>query len=204
MELIALLINKDMALFILEWDFFLFQLINKGLANPVFDVVFNAVTFLGRIPLVFVPLWIVFMILGKSQDRLIGLMMILVLVLSDALPTYVLKPLFARLRPLFELEGVRVLSAVSNQISQYGFPSNHASNIFAICSFLFLHYRNKILFITLLIISCGVCFSRIYAGVHYPLDVLAGAALGLGVGWLVYWMQAQYESWRYSKTVSQS
>jgi undecaprenyl-diphosphatase len=64
----------------------------------------------------------------------------------------------------------------------FSFPSSHATNIFAAMAWLSLHYRRHLpLF---MIIALLVSYSRIYVGVHYPLDVIGGACLGTSVAFL--------------------
>jgi undecaprenyl-diphosphatase len=66
----------------------------------------------------------------------------------------------------------------------YGFISSHASNSFAITSFLWIIFgknRNQ-LKIILLIWATIMIYSRIYLGVHYPGDVIAGAIWGMIIG----------------------
>ena len=60
------------------------------------------------------------------------------------------------------------------------FPSGHAATSFACAATLapFVSRRGQIV---LYVLAAGIAYSRVYVGVHYPLDVLAGAAIGLGV-----------------------
>jgi undecaprenyl-diphosphatase len=67
----------------------------------------------------------------------------------------------------------------------YGFISSHAANTFAIAVFLALLFKRKVFTISIIIWASIVSFSRIYLGVHYPGDVLCGAILGTGLGFLI-------------------
>lgn len=113
----------------------------------------------------------------------------LVILCSDQLSAHVCKPLFHRLRPCFnpEFEGmVHLPKGLPG--GRYGFVSSHAANTFAVATFLTAALRKGYrsigwwLFAWALISS----YSRIYTGVHYPGDVLAGAVLGILVG-LIIW-----------------
>lgn len=113
----------------------------------------------------------------------------LVILCSDQLSAHVCKPLSHRLRPCFnpELEGlVHLPKGLPG--GRYGFVSSHAANTFAVATFLTAALRKGYrsigwwLFAWALISS----YSRIYIGVHYPGDVLAGAVLGILVG-LIIW-----------------
>ncbi|MGK7344757.1 MAG: phosphatase PAP2 family protein [Candidatus Nitrospinota bacterium M3_3B_026] len=103
---------------------------------------------------------------------------LLAFVIGDALATHVLKPLFGRARPCAALEGVHLLVGCGGSLS---FPSNHAVNSMAIAAALGGVFR-PLLWLTLP--AAGfVMLSRVAVGVHYPSDVLAGGALGFGLGW---------------------
>lgn len=68
--------------------------------------------------------------------------------------------------------------------SDGSFPSNHTAAAFAISVSLFLHkYKWGI---PLIFISLAIGISRILGGVHYPLDILGGAAIGSIVAWITY------------------
>lgn len=70
----------------------------------------------------------------------------------------------------------------------YGFVSSHASNHFAIATFMagILGRRPPWAATLLLLWAAWVSYSRIYLGVHYPGDVLAGALYGALVGWIFF------------------
>jgi undecaprenyl-diphosphatase len=78
------------------------------------------------------------------------------------------------MRPCNALENVHLLVHCSKAFS---FPSSHATNIFTGMSILAFVYRR--LKVGLFGIAALVAYSRVYVGVHYPFDVLSGAALGI-------------------------
>ncbi|MEW6570872.1 MAG: glycosyltransferase family 39 protein [Nitrospirota bacterium] len=105
-----------------------------------------------------------------------------------------LKHFFERSRPCNELEGVRLLVGCGRSFSM---PSNHAVNAFAfaIPFYIFLRSRIRYVFVAL---AALVAFSRIYVGVHYPSDVVAGGVLGsclaFGIVSFYNWSHKRYES----------
>lgn len=99
--------------------------------------------------------------------------------LADFIASGILKDWVARPRPsrVPELEGV--LHLVNDYKSgRYGFVSSHAANTMA-CGLLFsLIWRKKITTISLMLWVAANCYSRMYLGVHYPLDILGGLIVG--------------------------
>ena len=171
---------------VLSLDQSLFRLINQDFSFFLFDIFFMGVTFLGEIPWVLGFVWLVLLLKGGPKERLFCLFVIPLILMSDLLPTYVLKPYFGRLRPFLSEEGVRLLIENPAEMSLYGFPSNHATNIFALATLVCLFYREKRIVLTSVIVAFLVGFSRIYVGVHFPLDVVFGGLLGTSLGFLVY------------------
>ncbi len=98
--------------------------------------------------------------------------------LTDLISSFLLKPNFARLRPCKEPE--LVIRIIDGCAGSMGFPSNHAANSMVICSLLFFTLPRPYAWLAFLI-PLVIGYSRIYLGVHYPTDVLAGFLVGFAV-----------------------
>ena len=109
---------------------------------------------------------------------LLGLTALLV-VATDQFSSGFCKPFFHRFRPSQEpsLDGF-VDMANSYKGSLYGFISGHATNTFAIATYFSLIFRNRRTSIILFIWAMMSSYSRIYLGLHYPGDILAGLLAG--------------------------
>ena len=109
--------------------------------------------------------------------------------LADFIASGILKQWVARPRPsrVPELEGV--LHLVNGYKSgRYGFVSSHAANTMA-CALLFsLIWRNRTATIGLMLWVAANCYSRMYLGVHYPLDILGGLMVGTVVAIVACWV----------------
>jgi undecaprenyl-diphosphatase len=165
---------------VLQWDESLFVLLNQHWISPFLDVVMPYLTDFDhwRIPVILVLLAV--LAKGNTQTRLGILFAILAVVVADQLVSSGIKPLFARPRPFHEIEGTRKLVGAFDT----SFPSAHAANTFAAGTFLALRFRRMRPWI--LAIPLAVSYSRVYVGVHYPLDVLVGAVVGAGIGFGFY------------------
>ena len=106
---------------------------------------------------------------------------------ADFIASGILKELVARPRPtrVPELEGM--LHLVNGYRSgRYGFVSSHAANTM-VCALLFsMIWRNKIATVGLMLWVAANCYSRMYLGVHYPLDILGGLMVGCLVAMTAY------------------
>ena len=116
-----------------------------------------------------------------KKTRSIGYLSSLSLAICSTLTNLLLKPYFARTRPYHLLN---TLVTLTHQPRDYSFPSGHTTAAFAVASILFFCCPKQY-GIPALIFAILVGFSRIYLGVHFPSDVIAGAFLGLFVG---YWL----------------
>ena len=127
-----------------------------------------------------VILMLLLAVFEKKQAPYLLLTLVLAVILADQLSSGVLKPLVGRLRPCKVLEGFRLLVPCGGR---WSFPSAHAANAAAVAVVLAGWYpRWRIAFGVLAFL---VGYSRIYVGVHYPLDVLGGWALGIVCGIVV-------------------
>ncbi|MBP5547942.1 MAG: phosphatase PAP2 family protein [Bacteroidales bacterium] len=146
---------------------------------------------------------IVFIFITLRKDRknwlwvLAGLA--LCFLLADQISNNAFKDGIQRLRPCYELEGVRMFH--TNKGGLYGFVSSHAANAFAVAVFLSLLYGHRIKSLPYLIIIWAVIvgYSRPYLGKHYPGDVICGALLGIGIGAMVYFVISKIKSKTASK-----
>lgn len=175
---------------ILDVDLELFRAVNAKVTSPFWDpfmVTLSAAWFWWSVT----ALVLIWALVNKRKTVTRALLLIAVAMgISDLVAFEILKPTFKRERPCRDLTDVRL---VDNRCGgDFGFPSNHAANGFAAVTVAWLvaqRYRQKTskLFPCSLISSAAlVAFSRVYLGVHYPLDVVVGALFGSMVGALCY------------------
>lgn len=164
---------NDFFQFFLSLDHHLFLLINVELANPLFDLIMPFITNKRNW---YIPIgisWILLLWKGGRKGRIVALLIVPVLILSDQASSSWIKPIFSRLRPCKTLENVRLLVPCG---SGYSFPSSHATNISAAFTIFIYFYRKYTAIWATIILLVGS--SRIFVGVHYPLDVLGGYLIG--------------------------
>jgi undecaprenyl-diphosphatase len=109
----------------------------------------------------------------------------LLIFMSDQISVHFFKEVFQRLRPCHEPDFIGMVHLVKGNCGgQFGFVSSHATNTFALAVFLSFVLGKKFkYFIPLILLWAAVIsYSRIYLGVHYPGDVIAGAILGASLG----------------------
>lgn len=122
---------------------------------------------------------------GGRRGRSAVLLALLAVALSDLVSSQVLKPVFDRLRPCFALPESTLLLA--RQARSGSFPSSHAANSFAAAVALF--GASRALGWAGLLLAGLISYSRVYLGVHYPSDSLAGALIGSSISLLLRWLR---------------
>ena len=118
-----------------------------------------------------------------------SLLFIAIMILIADQTANLFKDSFQRLRPCYNeslIDSVRLVKESCG--GKYGFFSAHASNSFSLAVFFGLLYKNRfryIIYISLLYASL-ISYSRIYLGVHFPLDILFGGVYGITIGLVVF------------------
>ena len=153
----------------------LFYLINHGCSNPVFDRLMPLVTFLGDGRFI-IALAVILVLIASRPKKMTGLLILAGLVISNFV-IRTLKGFFAEPRPFMALKDVHIL--VKELDKNHSLPSGHATLAFMAAVILASYFKRGYLFF---LIAIAICFSRVYVGVHYPADVLAGAVVGSIIG----------------------
>jgi membrane-associated phospholipid phosphatase len=170
---------------IIEWDQWLFIQLNSKLTNPFFD---DVMPFM-RMGLHWAPLYlflVVFVLINfKSKGAWWVLFFICTVALTDMGGTNIFKHNIERLRPCSDplfFDHVRLL--LNGCAGGYSFISNHAANHFGMATFFFVTFHSilkKWAWVAFLW-AAVIAYAQVYIGVHYPLDILAGALFGFIIG----------------------
>ena len=125
----------------------------------------------------------------KLSEVFYSLLFIAIMIAITDQTSNLFKDSFQRLRPCYNdslQDYVRLVKETCG--GKYGFFSAHASNSFSLAVFFGLIYRNKykfIIYITLFYASL-ISYSRVYLGVHFPLDIFFGSIYGIIIGLVIF------------------
>lgn len=175
--------------YLINLDTELFLTLN-GLHNPFWDSIMWF--FSGK--LTWLPLYLIlilFLIRKYRWDTIWWLVAIaLVVLIADQISSTIIKPMVERYRPSYDPMIKELVHTVNGHRGgrPYGFVSSHAANMFGIAVLLSYLYHNRWATTGLIIWATAVSYSRIYLGVHYPGDVICGAAIGIGAGIGVFFL----------------
>lgn len=171
---------------LINWDIQFFLWLNS-FHSPFWDTVMYYISEKET----WYPLYLLIIIYLFIQQRwkaFISLVFIAACVtMTDQGSVQLFKEVFQRLRPCHNPDINDMVHIVRDKCGGlYGFVSSHAANTFGVAFFLAFILKKRWFSISILFWATVVSYSRIYLGVHYPLDILGGAMLGAVVASILY------------------
>ena len=170
---------------ILSLDTELFVYLN-GLGSDTFDGLWLFITKqYSWIPLFLLLLYLIYNKLGAKQSVYLFLFVVILLVLTDQTAN-LFKNGFQRLRPCNNPEINSFVRIVQSRNS-FSFFSGHATSSMAVATFLYLIFKKDFKYFWLLFLWPLIfAYSRIYLGLHYPLDIISGYFCGALFAFLMF------------------
>ena len=159
-------------------DLAIFYFFNHTISTGFFDKFFSMVTNVNNWYITYIILLGLLFFKGGRVGKISVLGILILITITDQTSHKILKEFFERARPCNTLSDILTPLGCTGS---YSFPSNHAVNNFAAAAFftkLFPRYKS-VLFITASIVA----LSRVYLGLHYPSDIIAGAGIGFVFGY---------------------
>ncbi|MDG2865955.1 phosphatase PAP2 family protein, partial [Vibrio parahaemolyticus] len=163
-----------------KFDNYFFSIFNNKIKNSYFDKTMIYITNMGgAISNTIISFILIF--LGNNKIKLIGIELLIALFFSQIIVQF-LKRTLGRKRPYKVLDN---LNTYGIEMKDYSFPSGHTTASFCLATVFSLNipYLSVVFFI----FAGLVGISRIYLGVHYPSDVLAGIILGIISSFIVHY-----------------
>lgn len=170
-----------------QWDQWLFIQINSHQSNSFFDSVMPYL----RNSFYWSPLYLFLFLFVTMNFKGRGWWWVLVFLctvsLTDIVSSKILKETIERIRPCMDIDFMVNVRLLVNYCSGgYSFTSSHAANHFGMATFFFISFRHLFKKWTMLAFlwAAAISYAQIYVGVHYPFDILGGAAVGVFIGLL--------------------
>ena len=177
---------------ILRLDSKLFLYLNN-LGTSKFDIFWISLSKIEANILMYLFLILLYFYIQKIRPKLIYIfyfifVIALMITITDQ-GANIFKDSFKRLRPCYNESIIDSLRLVKENCGgKYGFFSAHASNSFSLAIFFGLLFINRIRYIIMITVVYAslISYSRIYLGVHYPIDIIFGGFFGIFVGFVMY------------------
>ena len=164
----------------LDGGFLLF--LQESVRNPILDNIIIFITSLGNGGMIWIVATIVLLIPKKTRKA--GIMSAVALLGSLIINNNIVKNIVQRPRPFVTFTDMQIIIPTP---SEFSFPSGHTSSSFAAAAVFYRHLPKK-LGLPAVILAGLIGFSRLYVGVHYPTDVIAGVLMGILLSYLAEYL----------------
>ena len=177
---------------ILKLDYKLFLFLNN-LGTTKFDAFWLSLSKIEANIVIYLFLIFLFFHIKKLRPKFLYIFYLLFVIalmitITDQGANF-FKDSFQRLRPCYNESISDSLRLVKENCGgKYGFFSAHASNSFSLAIFFGLLFKNRIRYMIIITIvyESLISYSRIYIGVHFPIDIIVGSSFGIFVGFIIY------------------
>ena len=177
---------------ILKLDSKLFLFLNN-LGTTKFDAFWLSLSKIEANILMYLFLILLFFHIKKLSPKFLYILYLLFIIalmitITDQGANF-FKDSFQRLRPCYNESISDSLRLVKENCGgKYGFFSAHASNSFSLAIFFGLLFKNRIRYMIIIttVYASLISYSRIYLGVHFPIDIIVGSSFGIFVGFIIY------------------
>ena len=164
----------------LDGGFLLF--LQDSVRNPILNSIMIFITSLGDGGIIWIAATIALLIPKKT--RKVGIMSAVARLGSLLINNNLIKNIVQRPRPYVTFTDLQIIIP---QPSEFSFPSGHTSSSFASAAVFYRHLPKKF-GVPAVILAALIGFSRLYVGVHYPTDVLAGAVMGILLSYMAEYL----------------
>jgi undecaprenyl-diphosphatase len=159
-------------------DFYILKVFNRSIKCKVLDMLMPVVTYVGS-TVFMICLCLYTLFNSKVELHSFGVKCSTALITSNLI-SQVIKKSVSRIRPFLKFDNLNIKKI---GIDKYSFPSGHTTAAFTAAVMLVLTFSHAYIFISL---AALVGMSRMYLGVHYPTDVMAGTIIGTLTSFMIY------------------